>query len=186
MWPIVTDRVAWSVGLSVGRSVSRESCINGWTDRDAIWAVDSRGPKEPCIRRGSRSLRVKGQFWGKRHASRLVTPCSGKCARPPPALWWHYRPRVHLSLRGCRGPVNMIQLFVCGSDAACCQITLTTCYFLYRETRLTRGDRTAALVLLLTLALFTLLLERVAAADAGCSFCTSSISSLTNNHIHPL
>jgi len=80
------------------------------------------------------------------------------------------------------GLVNMIQLSVCGSDVAFCQTSLTTCYFLYRERRLTRGDRTAALVLLLTLALFMLLLERVAAADAGCSFCTSSISSLTITH----
>jgi len=173
MWPIVTDRVAWSV--------SREPCKNGWTDRDAIWAVDSRGPKEPCIRWGSRSLRVKGQFWGKDMPADLSPLAAAN------ALVYHRRcggiiahgGQVHLSPWGCRGLVNMIQLSVCGSDAACCQVTLTTCYFIYRETRLTRGDRTAALVLLLTLALFMLLLERVAAADAGCSFCTSSISSLT-------
>jgi len=39
--PIVTDGVAWSVGLSVCHS--REPCKNGWTDRDALWAVDSLG-----------------------------------------------------------------------------------------------------------------------------------------------
>ena len=27
-----------------------EPCKNGSTDRDAIWVVDSGGPKEPCIR----------------------------------------------------------------------------------------------------------------------------------------
>jgi len=31
------------------------SCKNGWTDRDAVWGVDSDGPKEPRIRCGSRS-----------------------------------------------------------------------------------------------------------------------------------
>jgi len=52
MRPIVTDRVAWSVGRSVSRSVchSSESCKNGWTDR--VCVEDSSGPKEPCIRRG--------------------------------------------------------------------------------------------------------------------------------------
>jgi len=38
MRPIVTDRVAWSVGLSVCHD--REHRKNGWTDRDAVWYVD--------------------------------------------------------------------------------------------------------------------------------------------------
>jgi len=29
---------------------SSETCKNGWTDRDAVWVVDSGGPKKPCIR----------------------------------------------------------------------------------------------------------------------------------------
>jgi len=55
MLPIVTDRVAWSVCLSVGRSVchNREPYKNGWTDRDAVWAVGSYGLTESCIRWGS-------------------------------------------------------------------------------------------------------------------------------------
>jgi len=46
MWPIVTDRVVWSVSLSV--CSNPETCNNGWTDRDAIWDVDLSGPKELC------------------------------------------------------------------------------------------------------------------------------------------
>jgi len=48
MQPIVTDGVAWSVSR-VGRSVCHnlEPCKNSWTDRDAVWDVDSGWPKEP-------------------------------------------------------------------------------------------------------------------------------------------
>jgi len=54
MRPIVTDGVAWSVCLSVGWSFCHnlEPCKNGWTDRDAIWGVDSGWPREPRIRWG--------------------------------------------------------------------------------------------------------------------------------------
>jgi len=48
MRPVVTDRVAWSVGLSVCHS--SEPYKNGSTDRDAVWVEDSGAPKEPCIR----------------------------------------------------------------------------------------------------------------------------------------
>ena len=41
------------VCLSVGHK--REPCKSGWTDRDAIWVVDSDGPQETCIRSWSRS-----------------------------------------------------------------------------------------------------------------------------------
>ena len=34
-------------GLSVGRT--GEPCKNSWTDRDAVWVADSRGPKEPMF-----------------------------------------------------------------------------------------------------------------------------------------
>jgi len=43
--PIVTDRVAWSVGLSVGLSPS-EACKNGCSDRDIVCVNDSGGPRE--------------------------------------------------------------------------------------------------------------------------------------------
>jgi len=59
MRPIVTDRVVWSVGLSVCHT--SEPAKNGCTDRDAVWVEDSGGPKEPR-RWGSRSPYGKGQF----------------------------------------------------------------------------------------------------------------------------
>jgi len=50
MRPIVTDRVrvAWSVCLSVCHT-SSEPCKTGRTDRDAVWVVDSGGPKEADV-----------------------------------------------------------------------------------------------------------------------------------------
>jgi len=60
MRPIVTDGVAWSVGLHVCHT--SELRKNGWTDRDAVWVEDSGWPKEPCIRWGSTSPHAKGQF----------------------------------------------------------------------------------------------------------------------------
>jgi len=52
-------------GLSVW--CGREPCQNGWTGRNAVWVMDSGGPKEPCITWGSRSPpHGKGQFWGGR------------------------------------------------------------------------------------------------------------------------
>jgi len=40
-------------------------CKNGWTDRDAIWVMDSGEPKEACIRRGP-DCPCKGQLLGER------------------------------------------------------------------------------------------------------------------------
>jgi len=67
MQPIATNRVAWSVCRSVCHT--SEPCKNGWTDRDAIWVEDSGGPKESCIRWGSRFTHGKGQFFGGEWAS---------------------------------------------------------------------------------------------------------------------
>jgi len=47
MRSIVTDGVAWYVRLSVCHD--REPCKNCRTDRDAVWVVDSGGPKEQSI-----------------------------------------------------------------------------------------------------------------------------------------
>jgi len=52
MWSVVTDRVVWSVCLSVWHSrtcpktLYRELCKNGWTAQDARWFLDSGGPSE--------------------------------------------------------------------------------------------------------------------------------------------
>jgi len=48
MWSIVTNRVAWSDGLSVCLS----TLVSDWIDGDAISVEDSGGPREPCIRWG--------------------------------------------------------------------------------------------------------------------------------------
>jgi len=44
MLPIVKDRVAWPVGLSLS-----EPCKTGWSDGDAVCVKDSGGPKEPLL-----------------------------------------------------------------------------------------------------------------------------------------
>jgi len=41
----------------------RELCKNGWTDWDAIWVVDSGGPKEPVVGYGSRLPQAKGAIF---------------------------------------------------------------------------------------------------------------------------
>jgi len=98
MRPIATDRVAWSVCLSSGRSVcfSRSWALPNWLNRSryAFSAVDSAGPKESCtcIRWGPEP-HSKGQLWGGRD-----------------------------------GPLWSIGNTVGCGDAAFCQITLTTCY----------------------------------------------------------
>jgi len=43
----------------------RELCENAWTDRDAVWVMDSGGPKEARIRWGQ-DLHTKGQLLGER------------------------------------------------------------------------------------------------------------------------
>jgi len=62
MLPVATDGIAWSVSMSVRLY---RPCVmkNGWTDRGAVWGVDSGGPRESCTRRGSISSHAKGQFW---------------------------------------------------------------------------------------------------------------------------
>jgi len=75
MWPVVTDQLAWLVCRSADLLVCQlvcllvrhtsEPCKNGWTDRDAIWFMDSGGPKEQCITWGSRSPLGRVNFWGR-------------------------------------------------------------------------------------------------------------------------
>jgi len=43
MRPIVTDRIAWSVGLSVCHT--SKPCKNCWSDRVAVCVEDSAGPE---------------------------------------------------------------------------------------------------------------------------------------------
>jgi len=149
---IVTNEVAWSVGLSVGLS-RLWAMKNGSTDRDAVWDVDSSAGR---IYWGWSRLLVNiscCHFWDtayrravKIHTDRRV-------------LWWNMVLHIillHKQLRiseiATTGPLshsqtdgvmlskhvlhevahwrnlaNTIQPFVCGDDAALCQITSTTC-----------------------------------------------------------
>jgi len=51
------------------------------------------GPRDHVLDEGSDPPMGRSNFEGKGHAGRLVIPRGGKRARPPLALWWHYRPR---------------------------------------------------------------------------------------------
>ena len=42
---------------------SSEPCKNGWTDRDAVWDLDSGGPKEACIRWGANLAPPSVHHW---------------------------------------------------------------------------------------------------------------------------
>jgi len=66
MRPIVTDRVAWSVGRSVGRSVTLVIPTKRLHHRDAVWVENSGGTKEPCIKWGPDPLMGRGNFEGEK------------------------------------------------------------------------------------------------------------------------
>jgi len=85
MRSIVTDRVAWSVGLSVCHT--SEPCKNGGTDRDAVWVEDSGGPREPCIILESRYSMGRGNFdEGERPAHCKVGHCGHLCQTAEPIV----------------------------------------------------------------------------------------------------
>ena len=128
MRPIATDRVAWSVGRSVGLSVchDRELCKNG-TDRDAVWNVDSGGPMNHALD----GVQIPTREWSILRAKRgLPRTKIKRLSRSSIGTVWMpigvfkmgvctLAPRRHLA--------NMTEPSVCGDDVALCQITLTTC-----------------------------------------------------------
>jgi len=96
MRPIVTDRIVWSVGLSVCHNT--EPCKNGWTDRDAVWVQDSGGSKEPCITWDLDLPVGRGNFEEKGRDRRSASSCA-KMAEPikmPFGLWTRVGPRKHV------------------------------------------------------------------------------------------
>ena len=111
----------------------RELCKNGWTDEDAVWEVDSGGPKEPCIRWGPDLHTWWGNFEDTkrsdqdmpRHVHRLL-----KVTQQGPQPVWH-RCRLGCTRWGCKlaTPGEYDWTILCGSDAALCQITFTTFYY---------------------------------------------------------
>jgi len=51
-------------------TLCREMCRNGWTDRDAVWVVDSGGPKEARVTRVC-TLALPGEYDWTVHVRRL-------------------------------------------------------------------------------------------------------------------
>jgi len=100
-------RTAVCISVSVCLSLcacmlgTRVSCAkNVGTDGDAIWATDSRGPKEPCIIWGSRSPRKGAHFRG--HVLALCSVPTHEClthCSPAPRANMHSPPRGMTSRR---------------------------------------------------------------------------------------
>ena len=83
MRPIVTDRVAWSVGLSVCHT-------------SAIWVEDSGGPKKACIRWVA-ILRGKGASYCKvLEHSAVICAKTAEPIKMPFVLWARMVPRNHV------------------------------------------------------------------------------------------
>jgi len=113
-WPVVRNRVAWSVSLSIHLLVClshSEPCNNSWTNPDAIWVEDSGGPKAPCIRWGpdppweGAILRKKGAACCEVY--RLIAVSCTKTAEPiemPFGIWALCGPRKHVLVEGVHWP----------------------------------------------------------------------------------
>jgi len=127
MRPVVTDRVAWSDGLSVCHTC--EPCRNGWINVDAVWTEESVGTKEPCIRwdpdlpweeailRGGRAAHCK--IWG--HLS-----CGELCKNgwtDQYTVWvedWG-GPKEACIMWGAHWRQYHMEPSMCGGDASCCK-----------------------------------------------------------------
>jgi len=75
MRPIAIDEVAWSIGLSVDLSVKTVSPAKTAEPIDAVWDVNSSGPKELSIRWGP-DPPWEEIFWG-------MTTGFSACRREP-------------------------------------------------------------------------------------------------------
>ena len=101
MRPILTDRVAWSVGLSVCHT--SEPCKNGCTDRAAVWVEDLGWPGNHVLD-GVQIPHGKGQIFEGEWASHCKvrghsTVVCAKTAEPigvPFGLWAPMGRRNHV------------------------------------------------------------------------------------------
>jgi len=93
MRPIVTDRVAWSVGLSQ----YCEPCRNGWTDQDAVWIVDLGGPRSCCAPFGE----------GEGIGNHLTQCCLGRGLTPYQMASWSIQPFRHTYGSKLRAAVSL-------------------------------------------------------------------------------
>jgi len=83
-----------------------ELCKDGWTDRDAVWAVDSGGPRNHVLDVGPDRPKRRGNFWGETskqhargHAQRQSSVSCAKMAEPIEisfGLWTRVGPRNHV------------------------------------------------------------------------------------------
>jgi len=122
---IATDWVVWSVCWSVCHD--RKHCKNGRTDRDAIWNVDSGGPKEPCIR--SRFPHMKGNFKGQKRPAqtRLVVNILKENQQATEMVWCGYQWGCTTWGAQWRHLANITEPSECGRDVGLCQTSLTGC-----------------------------------------------------------
>jgi len=120
-------RPLWSIG-----TVCSELCKNGWTNWDGVWMLSQMDPRNHALDGVEISpwegaiLRGKGM---PSHAWRQYNVNCAKTAEPTEmsfGLWTRVGWRKHGS--HWRHLANTIEPSMCGSDAALCQITLTTCY----------------------------------------------------------
>jgi len=124
-------RCARSLRLSRSRAVQKR--LNR-SRLDAVWAVDSGGPKQPCTG-GVQIPHANGQFWGEKEAAHCKVPgpsveSSAKTAEPIKmsfGMWTRMGPCKHL-LDGVHIGATY-RLSMCCGDAASCQVTLTTCFY---------------------------------------------------------
>ena len=138
MRSIVSDRVAWSVGLLVSRSVCWSvTVVSPAETAESIkmplgcelgWAQIRWGPDPPW----------KGAILRGRACQDMPDDTTVSCAKTaepiemPFGLWIRVGRRKNVLHRDahCRNLANTIKPSVCDGDAALpiCQITLTTCY----------------------------------------------------------
>jgi len=130
MRPIATEGVAWSVGLPLCNDC--EPFKNGWTDRDAVWDVDSGGPRNYGCPEWS--THGKWHFEGNDlrifpHASEHRFPWPLMSGFPPQAVDQRFPLAVPRS--------NWVSYYVFPMknplcDAAFRQNSVTICYYYYR------------------------------------------------------
>jgi len=82
--PVRMDNFEWEAAHCKVCTLWRELCKNGWTDRYAVWGMNSGGPKEACVYR-------LGAHW--RHLTNTIEPsvCGGDAA-----FLWNYFDHVLL------------------------------------------------------------------------------------------
>jgi len=137
MQPIATDRVAWSVGLSVCLSVCHTIVSPAKANEVIEMPFGLRtwvGPNH--VLDGAQIPHGKGQLEERRaHCkyrdflpSRVQERLNRSVCRLDCGLGWAERSTISIVFARWRQcALNTVEPSMCGGDAACCQITLTIC-----------------------------------------------------------